>query len=121
MKMTTRFALSIAFGLACATASHAQAQTTTTTVVTTTNAAPVVVVREGFTESYSQVMITRNGVTKVMADTMVLHNGIIVRPDGVVIVPGVTNKSLHSGDWLTFDGTLTRADSGKVEYLRPVR
>jgi hypothetical protein len=94
---------------------------TQTTVIVTTTAAPVAVAvaREGFTESYAQVMITRNGVTKVMPDSMKLKNGIVVRPDGTVVVPGKMNRTLHSGDWLSFDGTLTRADSGRVEHLQP--
>jgi hypothetical protein len=94
---------------------------TQTTIITTTTTVPVAVavVRDGFTESYAQVMITRNGVTKVMPDTMKLKNGIVVRPDGTIVVPGKMNRSLHSGDWLTFDGTLTRADSGRVEHLQP--
>jgi hypothetical protein len=29
------------------------------------------------------------------------------------------NRTLHSGDWLGFDGTLTRASSGRVEHLQP--
>jgi hypothetical protein len=121
MKTTAKLSLSLVFGLACASASFADT-TTQTTIVTTTNAAPVVVVaRDGFTERYSQVMITQNGVTRVMSDNMKLHNGVLVRPDGTIIVPGVTNKTMHTGDWLAFDGTLTRADTGRVEYLQPER
>jgi sugar lactone lactonase YvrE len=120
MKTTAKLTLTVLFGLTSAAASFAD--TTQTTVVTTTTPAPVVVVvRDGFTEEHSQVMITRNGVTRLVSDNMRLHNGIVVRPDGIVIVPGVTNKTLHAGDWLAFDGTLTRADSGKVEYLQPER
>lgn len=103
-----------------AAAASASFADTTQTTVTTTTQAPVAVVRDGFTESYSQVMVTRNGVTKVMPDNMKLESGIVVRPDGTIIVPGKMNRSLHSGDWLSFDGTLTRADSGKVEHLHPV-
>ncbi len=87
--------------------------------MTTENSAPVLVVRDGFSESHYQVMITRNGTTKVMASAMKLHNGIVVKTDGVIIVPGKMNKSLRSGDWLAFDGTLTRGDTGKVESLQP--
>ena len=110
--------LALAVALAGASASFGDT-VIQTTVVTTTSPAPVVVVRDGFTESFAQVMITRNGTTRVMPDTMKLRNGIVIRPDGVIIVPGKMNRSLRSGDWLAFDGTLTRADSGKVESLRP--
>jgi hypothetical protein len=120
--MKTYVKLSFSLILMAAAASASFADTTQTTVTTTTTAAPapVAVVRDGFTESYSQVMVTRNGVTKVMPDNMKLQSGIVVRPDGTIIVPGKMNRSLHSGDFLTFDGTLTRADSGKVEHLQPV-
>jgi hypothetical protein len=120
MKTTTKLSLALAFGLACASASFADT-TTQTTIVTNTVPAPVAVVHDGFTESYSQVMITVNGETKVMNNNMKLKNGLVVRPDGTVIVPGKMNRSLHSGDWLTFDGTLTRSDSGRVEQLCPAK
>jgi hypothetical protein len=116
MKTTAKLSLSLILAVAGGSAALADTQTT---VITTTTAAPVAVVRDGFTESYAQVMITRNGVTKVMPDAMKLNSGIVVRPDGVIIVPGKMNKTLHSGDWLGFDGTLTRGDSGRVEHLQP--
>jgi len=120
MNTTSKLSLALALGLACASASFADT-TTQTTVVTTVSPAPVAVVRDGFTESYSQVMITKNGETKVMNNNMKLANGLVVRPDGTIIVPGKMNRSLHSGDWLTFDGTLTRSDSGRVEQLCPAK
>lgn len=117
MKTTASLSLSLLLVLAGASAAFAD---TTTTVITTTSPAPVVVVaRDGFTESYAQVMITRNGVTKVMQDSMKLGNGVVVRTDGVIVIPGKMNKTLHSGDWLGFDGTLSRGDSGRVEHLCP--
>jgi hypothetical protein len=64
-------------------------------------------------------MITRNGATKLVQHTMKLQNGIVVRPDGVIIVPGKMNLAMHSGDWLSFEGVLTRAHSGRVEHLEP--
>jgi hypothetical protein len=118
MKNTAKLSFSLILVLAGASAAVADTATQTT-VITTTNTAPVAIVRDGFTESYAQVMITQNGVTKVMPDNMKLSNGIIVRPDGTIVVPGKMNRTLHSGDWLAFDGTLTRADSGRVEHLRP--
>jgi hypothetical protein len=122
MNTTTKLSLALAFGLACASASFADPTTQTTIVTTTATApAPVVVVHDGFTESYSQVMITVNGETTVMNNNMKLKNGLVVRPDGTVIVPGKMNRSLHSGDWLSFDGTLTRSDSGRVEQLCPAK
>ncbi len=117
MKTTANISLSILFAIAGASAAFAD--TSTQTTVITTTAAPAAVARDGFTESYAQVMITRNGVTKVMPDSVKLGNGVVVRPDGVIIVPGKMNKTLHSGDWLGFDGTLTRGDSGRVEHLQP--
>lgn len=123
MKTTTNLSLALIFALTGASASFGDptVQTTvvTTTSSTTTSSAPVLVVREGFTESFSQVMITRNGVTKVMENDMKLHNGIVVHRTGIIVVPGKMNIRLRSGDWLAFDGTLTRADTGKVESLRP--
>jgi hypothetical protein len=116
MKTTATLSLSLILAIAGGSAAFADTQTT---VITTTTAAPVAVARDGFTESYAQVMITRNGVTKVMPDAMKLNSGIVVRPDGVIIVPGKMNRTLHSGDWLGFDGTLTRGDSGRVEHLQP--
>ena len=118
MKTTTYSSLALIFALAGASASFGDT-VVQTTVVTTTSPAAVVVVRDGFTESFAQGMITRNGTTRVMQDAMKLRNGIVVRPDGVIIVPGKMNRSLRSGDWLSFDGTLTRGDNGKVEALRP--
>ena len=119
MKTTTNLSLALIFALTGASASFGE-EIVQTTVVTTNSPAPVVVVvRDGFTESYSQVMITRNGVTKVMGSDMKLHNGVVVHRSGLIVVPGKMNKMLHSGDWLAFDGTLTRADTGKVEGLRP--
>jgi|CZKI01.1.fsa_nt_gi hypothetical protein len=120
MKTTTNLSLALIFGLTGASASFGDPVVVQTTVVTTTSSAPVLVVKDGFTESYSQVMITRNGVTKVLEYDMKLHNGIVVHRDGIIVVPGKMNKRLRSGDWLAFDGTLTRADTGKVESLRPV-
>jgi hypothetical protein len=119
MKTTAKSSLCLLFVLAGA--SYAPADTQTTVVTTTTNAAPVAVAvaADGFTERFAQVMITRNGVTKVMPDTMKLGNGVVIHPDGVIVIPGKMNKTLHSGDWLSFDGTLTRADSGRVEHLQP--
>jgi hypothetical protein len=119
MKTPAKLYLSAIFVLAGASAAFAD--TATTTVITTTTPAPVAVavVRDGFTESYAQVMVTRGGVTKVVQDNMKLRNGIVVRPDGTIVVPGKMNRSLHPGDWLSFDGTLTRADSGRVEHLQP--
>ena len=103
---------------AAATASYAD--TTQTTVTTTTTEVPApVVVRDGFSLSDYDVMITRNGVTKLVQHNMKLQNGVVVRPDGTIIVPGKMNRALHSGDWLSFDGFLTRADSGRVEHLEP--
>ena len=119
MKSTTNLSLALIFALTGASASFGDA-IIQTTVVTTSSSAPVVVVRDGFTESYAQVLITRNGVTKVMQNDMKLHNGIVIHKDGIIVVPGKMNRSLHSGDWLAFDGTLTRADTGKVEGLRPL-
>jgi hypothetical protein len=118
MKTTTNLSLALIFVLTGASASFGDTKIQTT-VVTTNSPAPVVVVRDGFTESYSQVMITRNGVTTVMQNDMKLHNGIVVHRTGIIVVPGKMNRSLRSGDWLAFDGTLTRADTGKVERLRP--
>jgi hypothetical protein len=118
MKTTTNLSLALMVALAGASASFGDA-VVQTTVVTTTSPAPVAVVRDGFSVSYARVVITRNGTTKVMENTMKLRNGIVIRPDGTIIVPGKMNLSLHSGDWLAFDGTLTRADTGKVEALRP--
>jgi hypothetical protein len=120
MKTTTQLSLALIFALTCASASFGDpVGQTTVTVVTTTSPAPVLVVRDGFTDRHFQVMITRNGTTKVMQHDMQLHNGIVIKTDGVIVVPGKMNKSLHSDDWLAFDGTLTRADTGKVESLRP--
>jgi sugar lactone lactonase YvrE len=120
MNTTAKFSFSVLLLAVAASASFAD--TTQTTVTTTTTApAPVITVRDGFTENYSQVYVTRNGSTKLVNDNMKLANGIVVRPDGTVIVPNKMNRSMHSGDWLTFDGTLTRADSGKVEHLIPVQ
>ena len=120
MKTTTNLSLFMVLALAGVSASFGDPVTqTTVTVVTTDTPAAVLVVRDGFTESNFQIMITRNGTTKVMASAMKLHNGIVMKTDGVIIVPGKMNRSLHSGDWLAFDGTLTRGDTGKVENLRP--
>jgi hypothetical protein len=119
MKTTAKSSLYLLFALAGASYARSDTQTT---VITTTTAAPVavaVVAADGFTERFAQVMITRNGVTKVMPDSMKLQNGVVVHPDGVIVIPGKMNKTLHSGDWLSFDGTLTRGDSGRVEHLRP--
>jgi|GEM_PF-2091798 len=118
MKTTTNLSLALIFALTGASASFGDA-VVQTTVVTTNSPAPVIVVRDGFTESYSQVMITRNGVTKVMENDMELRNGIVMHRTGIIVVPGKMNRVLRSGDWLGFDGTLIRADSGKVERLRP--
>ena len=118
MKNTANLSLALIFALTGASASFGDS-VVQTTVVTTTNPTPIAVVREGFSVSYARVVITRNGTTKVMENNMKLRNGIVIRPDGVIIVPGKMNRSLRSGDWLAFDGTLTRADSGKVESLRP--
>jgi len=120
MKTVSNLSLALMIALVGASASFGDTVTqTTVTVVTTASPAPVVVVRDGFTESNFQIMITRNGTTKVMASAMKLHNGIVMKTDGVIIVPGKMNRSLRSGDWLAFDGTLTRGDTGKVEYLHP--
>jgi hypothetical protein len=121
MKSTINLSLAVMLALTCASASFGDT-VVQTTVVTTTSPAPaaVAVSRDGFTESYSYVWVTQNGVKRVMPNNMKLRNGIVVHLDGVIAVPGNMNETLHSGDWLSFDGTLTRADSGKVEYLRPV-
>lgn len=121
MKTYAKLSFSVILMAAAASASFADTTQTTVTTTTTGAPAPAAVVRDGFTESYSQVYVTKNGVTKLMADNMKLENGIVVRPDGTIIVPNKMNRSLHSGDWLSFDGTLTRADSGKVEHLHPVQ
>jgi hypothetical protein len=118
MKNTANLSLSLFLAIAGASAVFADTSTQTT-VITTTNTVPVAVVRDGFTEKYAQVMITRDGVTKVMPDSVKLKSGIVVRPDGTIVVPGKMNRTLHSGDWLSFDGTLTRGDSGRVEHLQP--
>ncbi len=118
MKTTTTLSLSVILMAAAATASYAD--TTQTTVTTTTSEVPApIVVRDGFTLSDYDVMITRNGATKLVQHTMKLQNGIVVRPDGVIIVPGKMNLAMHSGDWLSFEGVLTRAHSGRVEHLEP--
>lgn len=121
MKASANLSLSVIIMALAASASFAD--TTQTVVTTTTTQAPpaVAVVKDGFTESYAQVYVTKNGVKKLMVNSMKLENGIVVRPDGTVIVPNKMNRSLHSGDWLSFDGTLTRADTGKVEHLQPVQ
>jgi hypothetical protein len=121
MKNTATLSLSLLFAIAGGSAAFADTATQTTVVTTTTTAptAVIAVARDGFTESYSQVMITRNGITKAIQANMKLNNGIVVRPDGTIIVPGKMNRTLHSGDWLAFDGTLTRGDSGRVEHLQP--
>jgi hypothetical protein len=118
MKNTANLSLSLLLLLAGASAAFADTGTQTT-VITTTSAAPIAVARDGFTESYAQVMITRHGVTRALQDSVKLQNGVVVRPDGTIVVPGKMNRSLHSGDWLSFDGTLTRGDSGSVEHLQP--
>jgi hypothetical protein len=120
MKTTATLSLSLLLVLAGASSALADS-VTQTTVVTTTTAVPVAVAvsRDGFTERFAQVMITRNGVTKVMQDGMKLSNGVVIHTDGVIIIPGKMNKTLHSGDWLSFDGTLVRGDSGRVEHLQP--
>jgi hypothetical protein len=118
MKTTTNLTLALIFALTGASASFGDT-VVQTTVVTTSSPAPVVVARDGFSESYARVMITRNGVTKVLENDVKLHNGVVVHWTGTIVVPGKMNKVLHSGDWLAFDGTLTRADTGKVELLRP--
>ena len=92
---------------------------TTVTTVTTTPPAAVLVVQDGSTEKNYMVLDTRHGVTSVMEDDMRLRNGIVIHRDGTLIVPGKSHKQLRPGDWLTFGGTLTRADGGKVEQLRP--
>lgn len=117
MKTTATLGLSLITLLAAA--SPALADTQTTVITTTQTPVAVAIVRDGFTERFAQVMITRNGVTKAMQDSMKLGNGVVVHPDGVIVVPGKMNKTLHSGDWLSFDGTLTRGDTGRVEHLEP--
>jgi hypothetical protein len=120
MKTPTNLALALIFALTGASSSFGDpAVQTTVTVVTTASPRAVLVVRDGFTARFAQVMITRNGTTKVMENAMRLHNGIVIKADCVIVVPGKMNKTLHSGDWLGFDGTLTRGDTGKVESLRP--
>jgi len=121
MKNTANLSLSLLLALAGTSAAFADSSTQTT-VITTTSTAPIAVAavaRDGFSEKYAQVMITRDGVTKVMPDSVKLKSGIVVRPDGTIVVPGKMNRTLHSGDWLSFDGTLTRGDSGRVEHLQP--
>ena len=120
MKTTTNLSLILTLAMASASATFGDAviQTTVTTVTTDTPAA-VAVVRDGFTYRNFEVMVTRHGVSRVMENAMKLHNGVVVKRDGTIVVPGKMNKSLNSGDWLAYDGTLTRADTGKVENLRP--
>ena len=120
MKTSTNLSLALVFALTGAAASFGDSVTqTTVTTVTTDSPGAVLVVRDGFSLSHSHVIITRNGSARVMMDSMKLRNGIEGREDGVIIVPGKMNRSLRSGDWLAFDGTLTRGDTGKVESLRP--
>ena len=118
MKTTTNLSLALIFALTGASASFGDA-VIQTTVVTTNSPAAVIVARDGFTESFAQVMITRNGVTRVMENDMQLHNGVVVHRTGTIVIPGKMNRTLRSGDWLGFDGTFIRADSGRVERLRP--
>jgi hypothetical protein len=118
MKTTTNLSLALIFALTGASASFGDT-VVQTTVVTTNSPAPVVVVRDGFTESFSQVLITQNGATKVMQNDMKLRNGVVMHRTGIIVVPGKMNRVLHSGDWLGFDGTFISADTGKVERLRP--
>jgi hypothetical protein len=75
--------------------------------------------KDGFMVKHEQVLITENGQTKVMADDMKLRDGIEVRTDGTIIVPDGTRKTLREGDTMSFDGTITRATTGKVEQLHP--
>jgi hypothetical protein len=117
--MKTTLSLSLLLALVGASSALADTQTTVVTTTSTVPVAVAVVAADGFTERFAQVMITRNGVTKVMPDTMKLSNGVVIHPDGVIVIPGKMNKTLHSGDWLSFDGTLTRGDSGRVEHLCP--
>jgi hypothetical protein len=54
-----------------------------------------------------------------MENNMKLHSGIVVRTDGTIVVPGGGRMTLKEGDTMTFDGTITRASTGKVEQVKP--
>lgn len=118
MNTALKTSLALVFGLACVSGSYAATDTTSGTTPTDTTKAPAEM-RDGFMMKNSQVMITQDGKSKVVEDDMKLANGIVVRSDGTVIVPGGVTRTLKEGDTLTFDGALTRADSGKVEHLNP--
>jgi hypothetical protein len=122
MNTSIKIPVAILFGLVCVSGSYAKdtakaqsAPENTTTTTTTTSPE----MRDGFAIKDSQVMITENGKTQVMADDMKLADGVEIRTDGSVIVPGGTTRVLNEGDTMTFDGTITRAGSGKVEHLKP--
>jgi uncharacterized protein with beta-barrel porin domain len=119
MNTTIKTSLALILGLACVSVSYAAADNTTAanTAQNTTNAASEM--RDGFTIKNSQVMITENGETKLMTDDMKLADGIEVRTDGSLIVPGGSRRVLNEGDSMTFEGTITRAGTGKVEQLHP--
>ncbi len=119
MNTAIKKSLALVFGLACVSGSYAATDTTTTKTSTENTANVASETRDGFSIKDSQVMITQNGKTKIMADDMKLANGVEIRTDGSLIVPGNTRKVLNEGDTMTFDGTITRAASGKVEHLNP--
>lgn len=116
MKTTIKTSLALLFGLACIASSYS-ATDNSTNQNTTDNRANVA--PDGFSVRNQQVMITQNGQTKMMTDDMKLADGLEIRTDGTVIVPGGTRKVLREGDTMTFDGTITRANTGKVEQLHP--
>ncbi len=60
--------------------------------------------RDGVTVSGDEAFVTRNGATEKLTKELALPSGVIVKPNGMMILPDRTEAPLRASQILTFDG-----------------
>jgi hypothetical protein len=76
--------------------------------------------RDGVTVSGDEAFVTRNGATEKLTKELALPSGVIVKPNGMMILPDRTEAPLRASQILTFDGKVSEIPPDPAVNPAPV-
>jgi len=76
--------------------------------------------RDGVTVSGNEAFVTRNGATEKLTKELALPSGVIVKPNGMMILPDKTEAPLRASQILSFDGKVSEIPPDPAVNPAPV-
>jgi len=76
--------------------------------------------RDGVTVSGEEAFVTRNGATEKLTKELALPSGVVVKPNGMMILPDKTEAPLRASQILTFDGKVSEIPPDPAVNPAPV-